>query len=819
MLKKSCVSWFLCLSLVFVSAFFVGCKPHEEPIALEDITLGTTKKVIEKAKRNEKSEEPVFEKAKNVAEIKPENDKNKIKREVIVNVTALGTPLAGATVTLVSQTSAGNVVVEKQTDESGRAKFSLIQFLHFFNITAYSEEYAAENKMVTGNVPKNKSAVIVNLDLKDKGVVITACLEHAPDEISDFTARIEQSENQTGYPKIFIVTTNIVENQVTFPPIASGLKKLRVCVDGENIPNCYSESFDTTDCVDKDIFVDIPINVTLNGTARTPSGLTFTNSFLAMVIPDDLSKGVHRTGLIYNKQIHPDSYGSYELTGLAEGNFDIMFAVSGSQPFKTNLHLKSPATTLDFSFSRIAASSFGGIVINSLDNQPMEGITVKTHSWRDQPAYASCVTDASGKFSLELKENHPGFFGEIVVDEPGYGKIIKQMRKENKYVKIFLSQGGNVKGTVMTKSGTTIPGETVRMEIIEKGEPGKTKKVYYSSDNHVSYQAITDSDGNFEFQNVVAPAKYGFDIYGIHNSGYSLPSYRAANGPGFTVEVEPDKTSKCDLIVQKPGTVALKGQDENGNPILKYEFNYRLRYGTYSSEHQQVNVLENEWHYLDLLSVGKQLFSCNAKESSGNKNPLIVATNNIAVYDGETNYIILIFSQSKPNLTGHLFAPDGSVAKDIRVRAWVSGKGGPIAEKVNNEGYFELQGLDLKEGEMMNVEANSWKDKSHVYTNLPSGAKDVKLQLKLPFKIVGRVFLDNLDTPAKNFTIGQKYNKQSYNTDDGSFVFIMQRRRKGNGNQGSIKVSIDNYLPLDVEYKFTTNSVCDVGNIILKSGN
>jgi len=800
-----------------VSTFFVGCKPQEETIALEDITLGSSKKVIEKAKRNKKSEEPVFEKTKNVTEIKSEKDKdkNKIKREVIVNVTAMGTPLAGATVTLVSQTSAGNVVVEKQTDESGKAKFSLTQFLHFFNITAYSEEYAAENKMVTNYSPKDKSAVIVNLDLKDKGVVITACLEHAPDEIPDFTARIERSENQTGLPKIFIVTTNIVESQVVFPPIASGLKKLRVCVGGENIPNCYSESFDTTDCVDKDVFVDIPINVTLNGTARTHAGLTFTNSFLAMVIPDDLSKGVHRTGLIYNKQIHPDSYGCYELSGLAEGNFDIIFAVSGSQPFKTNLHLKSPVTTLDFSFSRIAASSFGGIVINSLDNQPMEGITVKNYSRRNQPAYASCVTDASGKFSLELKENHPGFFGEIVVDEPGFGKVIKQMRKENKYVKIFLSQGGNVKGTVMTKSGTTIPRETVRMEIIEKGESGKAKKVYYSSDNHVSYQTQTDENGNFEFQNVVAPAKYGFEIYG-HKSGYFLPSYRANNGPGFTVEVEPDKTAECDLIVQKPGTVALKGQDENGNPILKYEFNYRLRYGTSPGNAQQVNVLENEWHYLDLLSVGKQLFSCNAKENSGDKNPLIVATNNIAVYDATTNYITLIFSQSKPNLTGHLFAPDGSVAKDIRVRAWVKGgKGGPLSDKVDEEGYFELQGLDLKEGEMMNVEASSWQDKTHVYTNLPSGAKDVKLQLKLPRKIVGRVFLDNLDTPAKNFIVAQNYNKQSYNTDDGSFVFIMQRPRYGNGNSGSVKVSIDNYLPLDVRYDFTTNSVCEVGNIII----
>ena len=112
MFKKSCVLWFLCLC--FVSTFFVGCKPQEEPIALDDITLESTKKIIEKTKKIEK---PALEKIKDIPETTSEEDKNKIKREVIVNVTAMKIPLEGATVTLVSQTSAGNVVFEKQTDE------------------------------------------------------------------------------------------------------------------------------------------------------------------------------------------------------------------------------------------------------------------------------------------------------------------------------------------------------------------------------------------------------------------------------------------------------------------------------------------------------------------------------------------------------------------------------------------------------------------------------------------------------------------------------------------------------------------------------
>ena len=812
----------LLVIVIFLSTFFVGCKPQEEPIALEDIALKAPKEVKKK-----KPVRTILKEDVKKPEVKSEKVNNKFAQEVIVNVTAENVPLTGATVNLASKTSAGNVVFEKQTDTSGKAKFVLRQLLPFFYVTAYSKEYAAENKMVQNYSFKKSPPVTINLNLKNKGMIITAILEYAPDKIDDFSARIEQSENQTGFPKIFIITTNITENEIIFPPIPTNLKNLRVCINGKNIPACYSKSFDTMDGIDKTVFVEMQKNTILSGTVKTTDGYPFTNTFTAMVYPTDLSKGIHRSGLVYQKQVFPDTYGSYELSGLAEGVFKIYFGAFGLKPFETNLNIISPETTLDFSFSKITASSFGGIVINGLDNQPIEGITVKAAAWHDRPAYVSCVTDQDGKFSLELKESHNGFFGEIVVDEPGFGKVIKQMRKENKYIKIILSQCGNVIGKVMTKSGKAIAHETVRMEIIEKGEPGKTKRVYYSSDEHVSYQTRTDEKGNYEFLNVAAPAKYGFDIYGKFNSGYSLPSYHS--GKGFTVEVEPDKTVEYNLIVQKPGTIAFKGQDAKGNPVLKYDFTYQLRPGSYDAQTRHVNVSKGEWNYFDLSSCGENIFSCQAKENSGGifsflkpkkKNLLLAITNGITVYAETTNYITLIFTQSKPNLTGRLFAPNGSPAKKISIRAWVNGgKSLPIAKKVDDEGYFELQGLNLKEGEIMNVEASSWEDKTHIYTNLPSGAKDVELRLRSPIKITGKVFLDNLDTPAKNFTIGEGYNKQSYNSSDGVFVFTMRRPRKGSGNKGIIANSTDNYLSEKVKYEVDKDSVCDVGDIILKSGN
>jgi len=176
----------------------------------------------------------------------------------------------------------------------------------------------------------------------------------------------------------------------------------------------------------------------------------------------------------------------------------------------------------------------------------------------------------------------------------------------------------------------------------------------------------------------------------------------------------------------------------------------------------------------------------------------------------------LIFSKLEPDLTGFLFNPDGSPAKFARIRIWKSGKG-YANTSIDNSGYFELYGLKVKKGEMMNVEANSFSTKMHIYTNLPSGSKNVKLRLNLPYTVTGKVFLNNLDTPAENFIVSLGYEKQSYHSQDGSFVFAIKQTRN-NIKKDSVTISVENYLPGFGNYNFTDKNTCDVGNIILKSG-
>jgi len=237
MFKKFFISWFC---LIFLSSFFVGCDqqkhPPESPLKGG---LKSTKKVVKKTVVPEKTD--FFEDqipSETLAEEEPVLKEN--QRSVIVNVTAEGEPVSDATVSLASRTASGDFLREKQTDNSGTAKFSIPNHLQFFYVAAFNDDYAAVNVMKTGFSPTDLTPVVINLNLENKGIIITGILEDKPEKIKNFNARIEQSKTQYGYPKIFVISTNIAENKVKFPPIESNLNGLRVCVDGDNIPQCYS---------------------------------------------------------------------------------------------------------------------------------------------------------------------------------------------------------------------------------------------------------------------------------------------------------------------------------------------------------------------------------------------------------------------------------------------------------------------------------------------------------------------------------------------------------------------------------------------------
>ena len=614
---------------LFLSTFFVGCKPQEEPLALEDISLSPREKVVEKinpkpAKKNvvEQQQSP---------EIQSE-EKNKNKRLVVVNVTVNGGPAICATVSLSKSTHGEDLFFEKKTDKTGIARFFINKSIKEFYATAYNDEYASVNILRRRLSLTDLSPITIDLNLKDKGVVITAIFENKPDKIENLQAKIVSSKFY-GLQTTFAVTTNITGNKITFPPVRSGTIGMRVYLAGDNIPQCYSDKFNAK--TDREVIIKIPVSVTLKGTVLLPDGSPFTNEFSIYVSSVEETKGIYYTGKSFGK-IQPESDGGYTFSKLTEGDFRIRIRIDNYEGFTTNLYLKPSENYLDFSLRKIPVMNIAGVVVTEFDDQPVEGITVYAHINRNMPPYASSVTDKDGKFTIEVRKTFINRYGSLTVDEPEYGKINIMVSTGEKFIKIILKAAGAIKGKVLTQDGKHLVGAGIMISKKPLKKRDRNKKF-----EQAYYRTSTDKDGNYEFKNVIAPAKYGFEYVNDQSGSYSIPDYLSERG--YTVEVEPNKTSECDLIVDEKAVLALKAVDNEGNPVTKFSFSHSIttdkKHTRSTSFRNQVDVFEDEWFYFNCGSDGT--FNCKAlAEEAG----LSLSTNDIPFQGGKTNYITLIFA-------------------------------------------------------------------------------------------------------------------------------------------------------------------------------
>jgi len=167
-------------------------------------------------------------------------------------------------------------------------------------------------------------------------------------------------------------------------------------------------------------------------------------------------------------------------------------------------------------------------------------------------------------------------------------------------------------------------------------------------------------------------------------------------------------------------------------------------------------------------------------------------------------------------MTGIILKPDGSPAKNCSVG--ISCKKIHAGITTDETGYFAARGLNAEKGESINVNAYLSPGKFNISTNLPSGSRDVVLILLQPCKITGRVFLNNLDTPAKSFTINQNGRRVGGKfSQDGSFSLVVSDYSMKKNKTGTLKIYTSGYLPETVKYDFSNGNNCDFGNIILKS--
>ena len=278
--------------------------------------------------------------------------------------------------------------------------------------------------------------------------------------------------------------------------------------------------------------IESPTNVVLKGYAFLSTGFPVTNRLFIDIVSTKESKIC---------KIQSEIDGSFTISNLIPGNAELQFSHPGCDSLKTNIYLALPETELEIIFQKNPMSKISGIVLLEQDNKPVEGITVKAGIYNHKKPYSTCVTDKDGKFSLVLRERFAGVFDGIVVDEPGFGKVRKYVHYGTTFVKIILRQSGEVIGKVMTKDKKPVPGIKISLRFMN------FTGTSIGMDDSTSYTTVSDSKGNYKFPSVIAPAKYGFE--NRYESGFTLPKYYDDNG--FTIEVEPDKTAVCNLIVQE----------------------------------------------------------------------------------------------------------------------------------------------------------------------------------------------------------------------------------------------------------------------------
>jgi hypothetical protein len=143
-----------------------------------------------------------------------------------------------------------------------------------------------------------------------------------------------------------------------------------------------------------------------------------------------------------------------------------------------------------------------------------------------------------------------------------------------------------------------------------------------------------------------------------------------------------------------------------------------------------------------------------------------------------------------------------------------------IKDVTDEFGYFELINLNTEPEEIVKVTAGALNMGLNLQTNLLSGSKNVELKLEMPYQITGTVFLENLYTPATNFSVyHSKLERQRYfSHDDGSFTFDINLLSIDKFRSDSVIISATGFSPVCKKYNFRKNSVCDLGKIILKPG-
>ena len=421
------------------------------------------------------------------------------------------------------------------------------------------------------------------------------------------------------------------------------------------------------------------------------------------------------------------------------------------------------------------------------------------------PSYKSnnfvIITDDHGNFEISLPKSRINDT-VLYVNEPGYAKVKREIDKNSDdYIRIMLRETGFITGQITDENDEPVPG--IYCLFVPDNHYKNWKETWSYA---VKNENPSDELGYYAISNVASPETFTlFKADG--NDDYFL----FAESSDKKIKVEPDRETTFNFKMLHNPKIKIKLLDENEIEILKYKLGI-IAFKNYESKNVLLND-EAEWYETIIkMENTKDGLSLAAKSDDGK----IASTNDIIISAGETYEIVLkIDPDLLPAAKGFAYNYDMTPLTNTYILATSDSKQG--VARCDSNGWFEIINLSVKKG--TDVQLKILKDMpSDCFTNIIVSENAIKLIYSKPKYITGKVFINNIDTPATNFGIHLfeiSHNKRIFHNDKGKFsIFFNSPNRI---KPFKLFVDVDGYFTEERIINPTDEKSFNLGNIIIKN--
>ena len=800
----------LAIALLFFDCEKKDAGPHSQKKANSIVANSLTNKLRVKKKNKQK------------LQLKKRKNNKEQFQSVFATVLIEGKIATGVVVSISANFKKKQIWFYSETESNGVAVFQVPAHARKIKITASHPGYLNASFFIK-KFYSIENPLSVTLNLSENGPVITAWIiseDGLP--TSNIIARIFSTDNQRIPALKNAVSTNFYDNEIIFDPIPVGLKNLCVSLKIEDMPECFSEVFDTVDGKDKTVIVVVPSSSKLYGRAIFSDG-TPVCSFKLNANPVTDEAGKFHSGKI-NKKIFTDQYGVYLCPGLIPAYYNINVKLEQTAAIKTNLWITEGVNYFDINFEKLPFVTLHGSTLFGNSGEPVTNVTVTYTSYIGNKTQRE-LSDDFGDFKFDIMLSPGRNPGELKAEKKGFCNAFAYLSKtySGQQVVLKLFEASSITGKVFIARRKPVAGVVVSA----KSFSPKTKSDEKSDDEllgntadpgfETEYGGVsspTTENGAYVIEDVAAPETYRVDVV----SPWCFTMNRFDPKINI-VNVKPESPALHNLFVYTKNVILVKALNEEETPVEQYELQCNVR----TADSQNAKTIKIDHRGEEWAPVSIDVKFCHPKAkvtfTASTKTAASKESKPVNLCGFSTNYVTLKLEPEEPQIAGHVYMPDKMPAVNASVTARAKASGSKANTKTDHTGYFEIRGLNCAEKEDVFLHASLWRQRVSAVTNVPAGTFDVDIYLHKPQFVTGYVFYENFSSPASNFFVsltGNKNTGKEFSSPDGSFKFYINSKQAF-ADKGFVYIIADGYSPEKIEVNFEYDEEYDAGDILLKN--